>query len=84
MKKTFKTVTIFLLVGMFVVPTMGFVQNTTIIKQGAALSANQSSIDAIERSGCCSHHGGVCGCDGNTGHQQCCDGDDSPSCLCGE
>jgi hypothetical protein len=34
------------------------------------------------RSGCCSHHGGVCGCNGNTGHQLCCDGKDSPSCDC--
>jgi hypothetical protein len=31
------------------------------------------------RSGCCSHHGGVCVCNGNTGHQLCCDGKDSPS-----
>jgi hypothetical protein len=36
------------------------------------------------RSGCCSHHGGVCGCDGGTGMQRCCDGVNSPSCRCGE
>ena len=36
------------------------------------------------RSGCCSHHGGVAGCDAATGHEQCGDGSDSPSCLCGE
>jgi hypothetical protein len=36
------------------------------------------------RSGCCSHHGGVAGCDTATGHQACGDGSDSPSCLCGE
>lgn len=35
------------------------------------------------RSGCCSHHGGVCGCDG-AGMQRCCDGASSPSCACGE
>lgn len=35
---------------------------------------------AVERSGCCSHHGGVCGCSG--GRQQCCDGALSPSCTC--
>jgi hypothetical protein len=34
------------------------------------------------RSGCCSHHDDVCGCNGNTGHQLCCDGKDSPSCGC--
>jgi len=32
--------------------------------------------------GCCSHHGGVCGCNFGTGMQQCCDGKDSPSCRC--
>lgn len=36
--------------------------------------------DSVERSGCCSHHGGVCGCAG--GRQQCCDGVLSPSCTC--
>lgn len=30
--------------------------------------------------GCCSHHGGVCGCSG--GRAQCCDGSLSPSCRC--
>jgi hypothetical protein len=34
----------------------------------------------IDRSGCCSHHGGVCGCSG--ARQQCCDGALSPSCTC--
>lgn len=34
----------------------------------------------LERSGCCSHHGGVCGCTG--GRAQCCDGELSPSCGC--
>lgn len=34
------------------------------------------------KSGCCSHHGGVCGCKGAM--QQCCDGATSPSCRCGE
>jgi hypothetical protein len=32
--------------------------------------------------GCCSWHGGVCGCDTSTGSQLCCDGTDSPSCGC--
>ena len=30
--------------------------------------------------GCCSHHGGVCGC--YRGRTQCCDGSLSPSCQC--
>lgn len=33
-----------------------------------------------ERQGCCSHHGGVCGC--SNGRALCCDGTLSPSCGC--
>ncbi len=36
----------------------------------------------LARSGCCSHHGGVAGCDTATGHALCGDGSDSPSCGC--
>jgi hypothetical protein len=38
----------------------------------------------VARSGCCSHHGGVAGCDAYSGYQECADGSDSPSCRCGE
>jgi len=38
------------------------------------------AIDEPERSGCRSHHGGVCGC--SAGRAQCCDGSLSPSCGC--
>ena len=34
----------------------------------------------IARSGCCSWHDGVCGCNG--GRTVCCDGTYSPSCEC--
>lgn len=34
----------------------------------------------VEKSGCCSWHGGVCGCEG--GRAVCCDGILSPSCGC--
>lgn len=34
----------------------------------------------ISKSGCCSWHGGVCGCSGS--RQQCCDGSISPTCTC--
>lgn len=37
---------------------------------------------AEARSGCCSWHGGVCGCDTSVGRQVCCDGSYSPSCGC--
>lgn len=30
--------------------------------------------------GCCSHHGGVCGC--SAGRTTCCDGQTSPTCSC--
>ena len=33
-------------------------------------------------SGCCSHHGGVCGCSSDGEHAICCDGEESPSCDC--
>lgn len=36
--------------------------------------------DEAEKSGCCSWHGGVCGCSG--GRQVCCDGTLSPTCTC--
>ncbi len=37
---------------------------------------------AIARSGCCSWHGGVSGCDTSVGRQVCNDGTYSPSCTC--
>lgn len=36
----------------------------------------------LARRGCCSHHGGVCGCDQASGMIQCCDGTLSPTCTC--
>lgn len=39
---------------------------------------NQSS--CIAGRGCCSSHGGVCGC--ANGRSKCCDGTLSPSCQC--
>ena len=35
----------------------------------------------IATQGCCSRHGGVCGCD-SSGYSRCCDGALSPSCRC--
>lgn len=46
------------------------------------LYAQTGQQENIEKSGCCSWHGGVCGCVGN--RVQCCDGTLSPSCMCGE
>lgn len=42
---------------------------------------NQSNdLAAPEQRGCCSWHGGVCGCE--DGRAKCCDGTLSPSCGC--
>lgn len=43
---------------------------------------NAQNVPSIEnRAGCCSRHGGVCGCYQGT-RAQCCDGTLSPSCGC--
>lgn len=40
----------------------------------------QANSPTVERRGCCSHHGGVCGCE--NGRALCCDGRLSPTCGC--
>lgn len=55
---------------------------------GAGFALSNSSAQnpdtlTIEQRGCCSWHGGVCGCDYNTGKVKCCDGTLSPTCRCG-
>jgi hypothetical protein len=37
---------------------------------------------AYAAAGCCSHHGGVNGCNTQTNHDLCKDGTTSPTCLC--
>ncbi|WP_373033334.1 hypothetical protein [Sulfurovum sp.] len=44
------------------------------------LIAKNATAEELQRSGCCSHHGGVCGC--SNGRAACCDGSLSPSCGC--
>ncbi len=44
------------------------------------LKENGASPDTLAGQGCCSHHGGQCGCSG--GSVVCCDGSYSPSCGC--
>jgi hypothetical protein len=39
-------------------------------------------LTSLGRKGCCSWHGGVLGCDNNTGRLICRDGTYSPSCTC--
>lgn len=42
--------------------------------------AGANNWEPLERRGCCSHHRGVCGCEG--GRAKCCDGELSPTCGC--
>jgi hypothetical protein len=42
--------------------------------------ASAEDFGELERRGCCSHHSGVCGCEG--GRAKCCDGQLSPTCGC--
>lgn len=46
--------------------------------KGVQISATSEGITGGQ--GCCSHHGGECGCAG--GRDMCCDGTLSPSCGC--
>ena len=52
----------------------------TINKLQQLIKSSDTKFTLIARSGCCSHHGGVCGCQGE--RQLCCDGTLSPSCGC--
>ena len=49
-----------------------------VLTSGAAVQPTASR--ELEKGGCCSWHGGVCGCEG--GRAVCCDGTLSPSCGC--
>jgi hypothetical protein len=49
---------------------------TTGISGSSAVAASPTP----ERPGCCSHHGGVCGC--SNGTALCCDRTLSPTCGC--
>ncbi|MDO9233055.1 MAG: hypothetical protein Q7U15_06080 [Methylotenera sp.] len=44
------------------------------------LKSEGTTQEQLARRGCCSHHGGVCGCNGD--RAKCCDGSLSPSCGC--
>lgn len=50
-----------------------------IILAAANITYSKTNEKIVQR-GCCSHHGGVCGC--SYGRTKCCDGSLSPSCMC--
>ncbi len=49
-----------------------------VAEPGSIAGIKDSDIELTR--GCCSHHRGVCGCDG--GRAVCCDGQYSPTCGC--
>ncbi len=55
-------------------------QLSTITERKNNEPEHRTSSPDVQRSGCCSWHGGVCGC--RMGRALCCDGTLSPSCGC--
>lgn len=51
-----------------------------ILTSGLVYIYTKSKPVCIAGRGCCSSHGGVCGC--SNGRSRCCDGSLSPSCHC--
>ena len=52
-----------------------------IIGSVIVYNVNNNSLNkCVVSRGCCSRHGGVCGC--QNGRSKCCDGTLSPSCQC--
>jgi hypothetical protein len=51
-----------------------------VFAPSASIAASAQAGDQEMKRGCCSAHGGVCGCSAN--HAQCCDGQQSPTCAC--
>lgn len=47
---------------------------------GSGATSGAAEEDPPGQQGCCSYHGGVCGCSG--GRVMCCDHSQSPSCRC--
>lgn len=60
-------------------PTLQFNTTNRSIQQKSIKCSNVKYLLEYGR-GCCSHHGGVCGC--SNGRALCCDGTLSPSCGC--
>lgn len=61
-------------------PTTPLTKTTPIEMPADCKGKTFASAEEAMQSGCCSHHGGVCGCSG--GRKTCCDGATSPSCTC--
>lgn len=57
------------------------ISSKTELKDSTEKLAKVESKSKEQRSGCCSWHGGQCGCD-SSGRVICCDGTLSPTCYC--
>jgi len=66
--------------GLFVVASVVILLGTAGFFTRPERTTMPSSTSIVERRGCCSWHGGVCGC--SLGRVSCCDGTLSPSCTC--
>jgi hypothetical protein len=66
-----------LLLALFLLFSLGSIAEEISCDQ---LLSQNASKEELAQQGCCSHHGGVCGCSG--GRAACCDGALSPSCGC--
>ena len=71
---------IILLVVLSGFTSLGTKSNTDFKSADTYILSQIEHINQIERRGCCSHHGGVCGC--RNGRALCCDGTLSPTCGC--
>lgn len=72
MKSVFYALLLFLLL---LLPTSSLVSEESFV-----CSYENNSNFKISKRGCCSRHGGVCGC--VKGSIRCCDGSMSPTCTC--
>lgn len=68
------------LAAVLLLPLQAFAVEVPEASQASPPVTVAGSPEDPARSGCCSHHGGVCGCSGV--RAQCCDGSLSPSCGC--
>ena len=80
-----KTITFILFLGfavlLFSTNSVVGKNNDTLLSCSDSVVMDTSHKSYYARSGCCSHHRGVCGC-AASGKQQCCDGSESKSCVC--
>lgn len=59
---------------------LGFILTLGVLGYCACDVIASPDCNILNRSGCCSRHNGVCGCE--NGRAKCCDGTLSPSCGC--